>query len=191
MGQLCKFIIAATALHTLSACNNGPDVSATNATAAEVQAKVDTAIAKDGGVMVNPGRWEGTMSVTEIDIPAMPPEAKAQMQAQMGNQQAFASCVTEDDVKQRKAFFTGDPADKSCKYDRFSMSGGKVSGVLKCDRAEQGRMTMTMNGEYGADSYSMAMASQAEGNGPMGKMSMKMTVNAKRVGACRGDETNS
>ena len=184
-------LLITVALLSLSACNSSPDVSATNATPAEVQAKVDAAAAKGGGVMVNPGRWEGVVSVNELDIPSMPPEAKEQMKAQMGGKQTFVSCVTEEDVKQQKAFFTGNPADKSCKYDHFSMSGGKVSGVLKCDRAGQGRMTMTMNGDYSPDSYSMAMDSKAEGDGPMGKMTMKMTVDAKRVGACRGDEKKS
>jgi len=175
-----------TLVLALAACDSGPNVSATNATPEEVQEKVDAA--GGGAVMVSPGRWEGTMTVHEIDIPGMPPEAREQMKAQMGSDQSFTSCVTEEDVKQQKAFFTGATDDKSCKYDHFDMAGGKISAALKCDRGEQGRMTMTMNGDYAPDSYRMDMDSRAEGSAPMGQMTMKMTVQAERVGACRGTD---
>ena len=171
---------------TLAACDSGPDVSATNATPEEVQQQVEAA--GGDGVMVSPGRWEGQMTVQEIDMPGLPPEAREQMKAQMGSGRSFTSCITEEDVKQQKAFFTGEQDDKSCKYDHFTMENGKVSALLKCDRGEEGRMEMTMNGDYAPDRYRMEMASKAEGGAPMGAMTMKMMVEAKRVGACTGDE---
>ena len=48
-----------------------------------------------------------------------------------------------------------------------------------------------MDGSYSPDAYRMDMASKAEGAGPMGAMTMKMTVDAKRVGACRGSKDES
>jgi hypothetical protein len=171
----------------LAACDSGPTVSATNATPEEVQQKV--AAAGGSGAMVNPGRWEGTMTMHEIEIPGMPAEAREQMKAQMGAPQTFASCVTEEDVKEQKAFFTGDNDDKSCKYDHFTMASGKVSAALTCDRGEAGRSEMTMDGSYTPDRYEMQLSSNAKGSAPMGQMSMKMTVQAKRVGACKGDES--
>ena len=180
--------ISALAL-ALSACDSGPSVSATNATPAEVQEQVDAA----GGaeIMVNPGRWEGTMTIHEMAIPGTPPEVMEQMKSRMGAAQNFVSCVTEEDVKEQKAFFTGDPDDKSCKYEHFTMAAGKVSAELKCDRGAEGRMAMTMDGSYSPDSYRMNMSSRAEGNGPMGAMTMKMTVDAKRVGVCKGTDDES
>lgn len=182
-----SFPTLALAALVLTACDSGPTVSATNATPEEVQQKVEAA----GGaaVMVNPGRWEGTTTMHEIDIPGMPPEAREQMKAQIGAAQNFASCVTEEDVKQQKAFFTGTHDDKSCKYDHFEMANGKVSAALKCDRGAEGRMEMTMDGSYTPDRYEMKMASKAEG-GPAaaGQMTMSMSVQAKRVGVCTGAE---
>lgn len=179
-------LIVPALLLPLAACDSGPKVSATNATAEEVQEKVAAATGKEG-VLVNPGRWEGTMTIKEMDIPNMPAQAKEQMKAQMGGAKTFVSCVTEEDVKKQKAFFTGDETDKSCKYDHFNMAGGKIDAVMNCDHGGGARMAMTMNGSYSPDSYTMNMSSKASGgNSPMGAMSMTMTVDAKRVGVCKG-----
>jgi len=172
----------------LAACNSGPSVTATNATQAEVQEKVAAASAASGTPMVEPGRWEGKVTMHDIDLPNMPAQAKAQMKAQMGQGQSFISCVTPEDVKEQKAFFTGDGNDKSCKYDRFVLAGGKVDGAMTCDHGGGNKMRMTMSGVYAPQSYRMDMSSRAEGTAPMGAMSMRMTVEAKRVGTCRGSK---
>ena len=168
----------------LAACDSGPSVSATNATQAEVQEKVAAATAGEG-VTIQPGRWEGAMTMHEMDMPGLPAAAKAQMQAQMKRTTSFANCVTPEDVKEQRAFFTGDD-DKSCKYDHFNMAGGKVDAAMSCNRADQGKMAMTMTGSYSPESYQMDMATRMEGTGPMSGMSMKMSVAAKRVGVCKG-----
>ncbi|MBO9576295.1 MAG: DUF3617 domain-containing protein [Sphingobium sp.] len=178
-------LVAAFAL-PLAACNPGPSVSATNASQAEVSQKVAAATAANGGAdrMVEPGRWEGAMTIHEMDIPGMPEQVKAQMKQQMGGAKSFVSCVTEEDVKAQKAFHTGD--DKNCKYDHFTLSGGHIDAAMSCATPEGGKMAMTMTGNYSPESYHLDMASKAEGKGPMGAMAMKMSVEAKRVGACRG-----
>jgi hypothetical protein len=121
----------------------------------------------------------------------MPAAAKAQMRAAMSRNTRFVNCVTPEDVKAQKAFFTGDPDDKSCKYDHFNLAGGKIDAAMTCNRKGAGKMAMTMSGQYGLQSYHMDMSSKAEGAGPMGAMTMKMSVEAKRVGACRGGKDES
>ncbi len=172
----------------LAACNQGPSISATNATQAEVQEKVAAATGGSDAALVNPGRWEGKMTMHDLDMPNLPAAAKEQMTASMASETSFVSCVTPEDVKKQKAFFTGDKNDKSCKYDRFTMAGGKIDAVMHCDRGDAGKMASTMSGSYSPDSYSMTMDSKAEGKGPMGAMTIKMSVEARRVGACKGTE---
>ena len=175
--------LAAALLLPLAACNMAPEVSATNATAEEVRAKV--AAAGGGDVMVKPGRWEGTYTMLDMDLPGMPPQAKEAMKKQMGTARSFVNCVTEEDVKQQKTFYTGGDA-KNCKYDHFTLGGGKVDAAMSCDQGGQGKMAMVMNGTYSPDAYHMDMSAKGEGAGPMNGMTMKMSVEAKRVSACTG-----
>ena len=153
-------LIAAAFALPLAACSKEPSVSATNATPAEVAEQVAAAGGADA-VTVQPGRWEGTVTIRELEFPGMPAEAKTQMMRQMGGAKTFANCVTEEDVKQQKAFFTGEGNDRSCKYDRFNLSGGKIDAAMSCTPAT-GKMSMTMAGTYSADSYHIDMASKAD-----------------------------
>lgn len=167
----------------LAACNQGPEVSAKNATAEEVADKV--ADAGGTGNFVRPGKWSAKITIEDMSMPGMPPEAKAHMQGIIGRTDGHESCLTEEEAKRPKEdFFAG--SDKNCRYDHFNMGGGKIDAAMKC--SENGStQTMTMTGTYSPDTYAMRMSMQGDGRGMEG-MSMKMRVDAKRIGACDGKE---
>jgi hypothetical protein len=175
--------LLATALALpLAACSKQPEVSATNATPSEVTQKV----AATGGVTIEPGRWEGTTTIHDLEmpnVPNMPPQVKEQMKAQISGSHGFVSCVTADDVK--KAFMTDRSSNKNCKFDHFTLSGGRIDAAMSCDQGREGKMNMTMTGAYSAQAYHMDMNSKAEGTRE-GGMTMKISIDAKRVGVCKG-----
>ncbi|HEX6217697.1 MAG TPA: DUF3617 family protein, partial [Sphingomicrobium sp.] len=60
--------------------------------------------------------------------------------------------------------------------------------VMRCSR-DSGAQVMQLQGTYSPDSYTMQMAMKADGGqGPARDMTMKMRVDAKRVGDCDGKE---
>lgn len=170
----------------LAACNSGPAITAQNASVSDVAKQVATAQAN--GQFISPGRWESTMTIDHLDIPGMPPGMAAKMNGHMGKGRSFVSCLTPEEVRKPKEGFFGG-GDGACRYDRFMMAGGKIDAVMTCV-GEGARRRMTMAGTYSADSYSMAMTSEGKGDAgnPMGSMSMKMRMTARRTGACTGSE---
>jgi Protein of unknown function (DUF3617) len=130
------------------------------------------------------------MTIKEMAIPGMPPEMAEKMKAHMGQGKTFETCLTPAEANKPKAdFFAG--ADKSCRYEKFEMSGGKIDMTMQCAR-ENGKQTMVMNGTYSDNSYQMVMTSTGTGapGNPMAGMSMKMAMDAKRTGECTGKEDN-
>jgi len=178
-------LLVTIALASLAACNSGPTVTATNASAAEVEAKV--AAATGSGDMISPGRWEGTMTIHDMKMPKLPPEAQAKLAGKMGEAKPFVSCVTEEQVKAKRGFFTGSADNKACTYDKFTMGGGKIDASMSC-KNPGANMKATMTGNYSPDSYHMDMASTTDSSSPYAAMSMTMTIEGKRTGACRGTE---
>ena len=173
----------------LAACDTGPSVEAENASVAEVADKLRAA--GGAGEFVSPGKWLSNVTVEEMSLPGMPPEMAAGMKEAMGKAgtKGAETCLTAEDVKKPKEdFFAG--ADKSCRYDRFTMSGGKIDAAMRCSQGGASQV-MTMAGTYGPDAYGMKMTTKAEGgSGPMAAMTMTMRVDAKRIGQCDGSETN-
>lgn len=173
-------LLALSTALALAGCGSGKTVTASNESVSDVAKKVS-----DAGLKFNPGRWESTMKFVKLDMEGMPPEAKEMMSKVMGKDRTFASCLTKEEAEKPDSKFFGQ-ADERCKYDSFSMGGGKIDAKMTC-KAEQGMQTMTMNGTYTPDTYQMAMA--MNGQGPMGKaMSMQMELSAKRTGECTGKE---
>ena len=175
--------LAATAI--LAACNSSPTVTANNATGKQLQQKIAAA----GDVqMISPGRWEGVMHVSEMKMPGLPPAAQAKLAEARGDQK-IVSCVTPEEVKQSKASLFGGMGD-DCKYDHFTMGGGKVEGTATCDHGGSKTKT-TVSGTFTSDTYHMAIHSEGSGAGPTDQMSMTMSADAKRVGECRGTPDES
>jgi len=183
-GKLMNKLLFALPLIMLAACDNSPDVEMKNVTAGEVAKEMR----KQGGNdwFVNPGQWQQTVTLLEIEAPGMPPEAKSMMQKAMDKVQVHKVCLTEAEAKSPKEdFFTG--ADENCRYEHFNWGDGKIDLKLNC-KHPNATQTMVLTGNYQPDNYTMTMTSHTEGGGPMGKMTMKMKVDAKRVGACDGTE---
>ena len=168
----------------LAACNSEPQIKAENASVGEVANKV--AEAGGSGKFVSPGKWESKVTLEEMTIPGMPPEAAARMKGLAGRSEGYQSCLTPEEAKRPKEdFFAG--ASKNCRYEHFTMGGGKIDAVMKC--AQEGTtQEMRMAGTYSSDAYNMAMTTTASGNGPQSGMKMRMRIDAKRVGECDGTE---
>ena len=169
----------------LVACNKGPEVHEDNASVAEVSNKV--AQAGGAATFVRPGRWESNVTIEEMTMPGMSKEAATHMQSLQGRVQTNASCLTPEDAKKPKEdFFAGN--NKSCRYEHFDMEGGKIDALMKC-ASEGSSNEMTLVGNYTPDTYNMRMTMNAKSASRADGMTMKMRVDAKRVGECKGDET--
>ena len=175
------FFVVGTAI-ALTACNKSPTVNAKNATPEEVAKKVEASGADDN--MVRPGLWQSKVTIEKFEIPGMPPEMAQKMKSAMAQGQVHNSqtCLTAEDVKRPKEdFFAG--KDTQCRYDHFTMGGGKIDALMHCGKKEGGQ-TMRMAGTYSPESYQMQMATQTSGEEGMGAMQMQMRVESQRVGEC-------
>jgi hypothetical protein len=170
----------------LSACNKGPDIHATNASVQEVATKVRAAAATE--TLIRPGEWQSDTTVTEMSMPGLPPQVQANMKKVMSSRQthSFTSCVTEADVKRPKEdFFAG--KNNQCRYDHFTMSGGKVDATMHC--TSEGRdTTMKLDGRYSAENYQLNVEMSSNG-GPEGAMSLKSHTVSHRIGECTAKDS--
>ncbi len=168
----------------VAACNQGPEVRAENATGEDVAKQVAAAGGTDE--FVRPGLWESKVTIQEMSIPGMPAEMASQMKGFEGRIETDQDCLTPEEAKRPKEdFFTGD--DENCRYDHFTMAGGKIDAVMNCTQ-ERSTQRMTLQGSYTPDTYNMQMTMQASGTGEDAGMQMKMRVDARRVGQCTGRE---
>jgi len=174
---------------TLSACNKGPTVELHNASGNQVAKAVVQSGVMNGDTMIEPGLWQSKVTVLEMNIPGIPPQYAAKMKQSMAEHrnQASSHCVKPEDVKKPKEDFFG--ADKSCRYDHFTMGGGKIDVQMTCKEEESTQVT-NMSGTYTPTSYSMDMSSNGTGAGREAGMTMKMHVDANRVGQCTGKDSD-
>ena len=179
--------VAAAAL-CLAACNKGPTVELKNASVNQVAAAVTRSGVMNGDTMIEPGLWQSKVTVLEMNVPGIPAEYADKMKQSMAERRNETSshCVKPEDVKKPKEDFFG--ADKSCRYEHFTMGGGKIDIRMVC-KEEGASQTSTMSGSYTPTTYSMDMAMNAGGGDMQNRMSMKMHVDSKRIGECTGKES--
>jgi len=179
------FCVAASVL-CLAACNKGSNVDLHNASANQVSQAVKQSGVMNSGGMIEPGLWESKVTIQEMNIPGLPPQYADKIKQSMTahRERTAKHCITEADVKKPKEDFFG--ADKSCKYNHFTMGGGKIDIAMSC--SEEGTTQTTMlAGSYTPTTYSLDMSSSGSG-GQQNGMTMKMHVDAQRAGECTGKD---
>lgn len=180
-----RILIGPAMLIAVAGCNRSPTVEATNATGAEVAAKLQAA----GGTesFVRPGKWSTNVTIDSMEAPGLPPEAKAAMRNATANVHAVESCVTPEEAKKPTPEMFNGKSD-NCKFSHFKMGSGKIDMEMRCTGEGEGQnvaQLMNMTGTYGPDEYTMAMTSKTDTGAPeMGAMTMKMHLVSKRLGDC-------
>jgi hypothetical protein len=178
-------VCIAASVVCLTACNKGPSVDLHNASANQVGNAVQQSGVMTSASMVEPGLWQSKVTVLDMNIPGMPAQYAAKMKQEIAKQRNESSnhCIKPEDVKKPQEDFFG--ADKSCRYEHFTMGGGKIDIAMVCKR-ENMTQTMNMAGNYTPTTYSMDM--NMNGAGPQSGMTMKMHVDSQRIGECTGKE---
>jgi hypothetical protein len=70
------------------------------------------------------------------------------------------------------------------------MADGTIDAAMTC-KGEHATQTVALKGTYSADTFHIDMTTKSNGAGPMADMTMAMTVDAKRTGACTGKEEDA
>lgn len=170
-------ILASVAL--LGGCDQHKAVDVKNAAPGDVAAKV-----ADAGMQFTPGAWETTVSIKDFSVDGMPPEMAAAMKQAMAQRGGEASktrtCLTPEKAAKPDSGFFG-KHNKDCVYKDFSMGGGKIAGTMTCSE-HGGSQTVTMDGTYTPDSYSMDM--KMAGNQDGKTMTTHIVAVAHHVGDC-------
>ncbi len=180
--RLASFALLAAAALGLAACNKGPSVDLRNATPAEVAKAM-----KDSGAnraLIRPGKWASTVTIAAMDTSQLPPELAAKVNAQVGKPRTIEACLTPHQVDNADQMIG--PAAAGCRYDRYTMGGGRIDGHMTCI-GPAGRQEMTVDGTYGKDQYSMTVANKSSGPGgapSLSGLSSTMKVSSHRLGDC-------
>lgn len=175
------------AVCALCACSkSAPDVNAQNASVAEVAKQVRDATNAPG--FIKPGKWLSSVTMEDVSVPGMPPEARQHMQGMIAEHKAYESCLTpEQTTRPSENFFAG--KDNECVYEHFTMSGGKIDARMRCGHDGMNQV-MDLSGTYSSDNYQMRMTTKTDGGpGPVSGMTMRMRVDAKRVGECEAKQS--
>ena len=168
----------------LAACGESASVNETNASVEQVSQSVREA-SRDQGLL-RPGKWASTVTIQEMSIPGMPPQTAERMQEMIAQTRTAEVCLTEEDAKRPSGDFFA--AGEQCRYDNFTMRGGKIEATMRCSQDEVTQV-MQMSGTYSPNSYEMRMRSTTEG-GPAGApMTLEMEVESQRVGECDAEQS--
>lgn len=173
-------LIAGAALLALAACGPAEQKEAgRDMTPDEVAAEL-------AGVQIEPGLWESSAEVVEVEAPGMPPELVEQMK---GPRTTSRNCISPEQARRPDANFLAAQQESDCSYRDFSMRDGRMSGTMTCTGgAGEGEMEMRMEGEYGPRSYDMTMTMAGEGMGEGAQMTMRVRTQARRIGDCPAED---
>ncbi len=178
--RLAAFVIP----FALAACSGGGGADADND--GEITTDEATAEMQQGpDIAMNPGKWEQSVRFTDIDIPGAPQAMKDMMRQNMSATVSSDTCLSQEEVAEPTADFFAGKGNGDCKYDEFDRTGGHMKMRMTCTDPQAGKSEVSMEGDFGAESYSFDIASTMH-NSDVGTMSMKGTVSGKRVGECTG-----
>ena len=144
-----------------------------------------------GSDQIQPGMWETTSRMTEVEIPGMPPAVAEQMKAQMANQtQTQSQCITPEQAANPAGNMLNAGGDaQGCQFSDSTFSGGVIRVRGTCPGpAGAGTANMSWEGTYTATTMEGRITAEVQAppgaqGGPQ-NIRMSGTLASRRTGDC-------
>ncbi|MBC7986663.1 MAG: DUF3617 domain-containing protein [Sphingomonadaceae bacterium] len=133
------------------------------------------------GTEIEPGAWEMTMEIDEVNVPNAPPEAQAQIASGMPTPPAQTICITPEEARDPDGGMFAPSNEGGCEFAEREMSGGNISLDATCSGAQFGpaEAHITMNGTYERTSFETDLEMEMTMPDPVGEITMSGTVRAE------------
>lgn len=126
-----------------------------------------------------PGLYKTTVTMTNIDMPGLPPEMADHGKGMVTTTE---NCLTAADVDKGFEALVKQGQDGACSYESFTLASGKVDAVLVCKA--QGRDTRTaLSGTTTKTGADLTATTAMDFDG-VGKATLNFTTKHERIGAC-------
>ncbi|MEA3014277.1 MAG: hypothetical protein QOD42_2822 [Sphingomonadales bacterium] len=151
-------------------------------------------------VAMEPGEWEMTARVTNVQMENMPPEVREQASRAQNQSSTARNCLTvsADVIRIQNLRFTvpvpmaGPGPVPGCRIPELSMEGGRIRVQMSCDGMPAGgpmaggAQTMSMSGEMNGTYTAGSVEVTGRGEVRMGdrRGSAEMRITGRRIGAC-------
>jgi hypothetical protein len=144
-----------------------------------------------GSDQIEPGMWETTTRMTEVEMPGMPPAMAEAMKAQLANQtQTQSQCITpEQAANPAGKMLNPGGGNQGCTFADSTFSGGVIRVRGTCPGPNgQGQATMSLEGTYTARTMEGRISAEvtAPAGQPAGPQNIRMsgTLASRRTGDC-------
>jgi hypothetical protein len=164
-----KLLLAAPCAALLASCSGGPFGG--------------------GAVTLQPGQWEQSVQITNLEMPGAPPGATEAMRAMMGQAQARSFCITPEQAANPTGGMMAPEggAASGCTFEPNPFANGTINIRGNCTSPTRGSMQMTTTGTYTATTMEATFNQQMSAPpGTQGPQSIRIEgrMTARRTGDC-------
>ena len=170
----------------LTNCNRGAesDTNGDGKVSSEERAKE---LAQDGYMPVKPGRWKTEFKFTDIDVPRLGKNEKADLLKEAESGASGLSCLSAAEAAKPGADFFGGEGAEECTYKKFDLAGSRAAMHVVCGMGTLGKADMELDGTVSDTRFDFA--TKLTVSVPLaGKIKLAGTMTGRHEGACQGNE---
>jgi hypothetical protein len=160
---------------------SGNAAASGNSASASASAGTQSGGTAAGNIQLNPGEWETTSQIAMSGLGNLPPQA-AQAMKGLSQKVTTRHCLTPERARNPGGDLFSGKQQEGCSRQGFTFAGGRVQGSMTCKDPRGMASTVTMDGQYGGDSFDVTMKMTASGEGR--GMTWSSHTIGRRVGAC-------
>ncbi len=147
----------------------------------------------NGPAQRQPGMWESTAKITQLQLTGGPPEVQARANSQVGQARTASECLTpeqaRDPLAQMRRMMAQSGSTQNCTFSDQVFNGGVIRIRGRCPAAGGGSAEITLEGSFTETTMRATMNVNAQGPasaempGVTG-MRIAMDMTGRRTGEC-------